>query len=168
MQNKTEKILAIDPGYDRCGVAVVETNERNPRLLFSTCIETNKKDPHEIRLATIFKALEAIVQEWNPQSLAAETLFFSLNKKTALKVAEARGVIILFAGLHQLPLIELAPQAVKQGITGAGNASKEQITKMVGLIVGENVSKMLDDEVDAIALGLAAGMQIKFSRQIGL
>ena len=148
------KLLAIDPGYDRCGVAVVEGSPGS--VLFSTCITTDKADTHETRLASIYRHLEKLADTWEPQAIAIETLFFSINKTTALKVAEARGIVLLLAGVRGIPLIELSPQEVKLSMTGVGNATKEQVQKMVKLSLKIDTSKKIDDEIDAIALGIAA------------
>ena len=150
MENST--IIAIDPGYDRAGVAVIQDDT----LVYSDCIETNKKDVHEKRLAQVYETLEQVIKKWNPTHVAVETLFFSNNKTTAIKVAEARGVIILLAGQHDLKLIELSPQEVKLAMTGTGNADKKQVQKMTALTLGIGTRGKLDDEIDAIALGFAA------------
>ncbi len=154
------RILAIDPGYDRCGIAVIEGGH-HPIIVHSACITTDKKDSHEARLAFIYRALEQCLTEWKPEALAIETLFFSVNKKTAIKVAEARGMILLFAGLHHLTLIELSPQEVKLSMTGVGNATKEQVQKMVGLSLKIDLKGKIDDEIDAIALGVAAAQKLR-------
>jgi crossover junction endodeoxyribonuclease RuvC len=155
------KLLAIDPGYDRCGVAVVEGQPAT--LAFSACITTSKGDPHEARLAHIYRTLETLIDEWQPQAIALETLFFSVNKTSAIKVAEARGVVLLLAGLRHLPVVELSPQEVKLSMTGIGNASKEQVQKMVALTLKIDTAKKIDDEVDAIALGIAAAQKLKLA-----
>jgi crossover junction endodeoxyribonuclease RuvC len=152
------RILAIDPGYDRCGVAVIE---QETDVLHSECIETSKKDAHEQRLASVYNKLEKVIDTWKPEALALETLFFSVNKKSAIKVAEARGVVLLLAGRKNIPVVELSPQEVKLSMTGVGNAGKEQVQKMVGLVLKTDVSKKIDDEVDAIALGLASIRHIR-------
>jgi crossover junction endodeoxyribonuclease RuvC len=162
------KLLAIDPGYDRCGVAVFDVDGKNPTLLYSACITTKKSDPQERRLSDIYTALEALIDEWHIDTLALETLFFSVNKKTALKVAEARGAIVVLAGNRKLALVELSPQEVKLSVTGVGNASKDQALKMVRLIFKDLPAKKLDDEIDAIALGLGAAGKEAFSRKIHL
>ncbi len=154
-------ILAIDPGYDRCGVALVKPG-RPSELVSSQCIETNKKDTHEKRLFQIYETLSGLIAKYNPTHIALETLFFSVNKKTAIKVAEARGIIVLLAGQHNLELVELSPQEVKQSMTGVGNASKEQVQKMVELTLKIDTAGKIDDEVDAIALGFAAAEKIRF------
>lgn len=153
-------ILAIDPGYDRCGVAIIAMGTA-PTLLYSTCIETNKKDTQEKRLFQIYQSVREIIDTYHPTHLTLETLFFSVNKKTAIKVAESRGVIVLLAGVYSLPLIELSPQAVKQSMTGVGNASKEQVERMVALTLSIDISEKIDDEIDAIALGFAAAEEIR-------
>lgn len=162
----SSRLLAIDPGYDRCGAAVFSLDDKDPELLFSTCITTNKKHSQEARLSEIYSVLEELLPVWSIDTLALETLFFSVNKKTALKVAEARGMILLFTGKHNLSLMELSPQEVKLSVTGVGNASKEQVQKMIGLIFKEKIAGKLDDELDAIALGLGAAAKLRFSKRI--
>lgn len=153
------RIVAIDPGYDRCGVAVIE--DLGAPIIFSECISTDKQDTHEKRLADIYNALTTTIARFEPDFIALETLFFSVNKKTAIKVAEARGAILLLAGLHGLPLLELSPQEVKLAMTGIGNASKDQVIKMVGLTLKIDTKAKIDDEIDAIALGIAAIQKAK-------
>lgn len=165
MKEDIQKIIAIDPGYDRCGVAIVSEASGKPTVIFSTCITSDKKEDQYLRLASIFEQLEALIKEYRPSHLAIETLFFSVNKKTAIKVAEARGAILTLAGLKNLDLIELSPQAIKIAMTGVGNATKDQVQKMVNLTVSLSKKSLragkagkLDDEIDAIALGVA-GLQ---------
>jgi len=155
------RILSIDPGYDRCGAALITVENGKPTLETSTCITTKKTDTHSFRLAFVFKAIEALIKEWHPTHIAVETLFFSVNKTTALKVAEARGVVVTLAGLHDIPLIELSPQEVKQSMTGSGNANKAQVQKMVQLSLKIDTTSLLDDEIDAIAVGFAAAGALK-------
>ena len=155
-------IIAIDPGYDRCGVAVVTERHGTITILASECITTHKSDDHTQRLAYIHTTLTDIITTWQPSYLALETLFFSVNKKTAIKVAEARGAILVLAGLHNLSLIELSPQAVKVAVTGVGNADKKAVEKMVTLLTRIPMDQRLDDEIDAIALGIAGLQEIKY------
>jgi len=147
MQSRT---LAIDPGFDRIGVAVLE----NDKLLFSDCIETDRKSPHQERLLMIGKAVEKIIKKWKPEALAIEKLFFNQNVTNALKVSEARGVILYEAARAGLEIFEYSPQAIKIAVTGYGKADKAQIVNMVRKLIALPSKKMLDDEVDAIALGI--------------
>lgn len=149
-------LIAIDPGYDRCGIAVMDISPTSPILVFSTCITTPKTLLHEQRLAVLHTETKKIIETWKPTSFAIETLFFSVNKTTALKVAEARGVLMALAGIYNQHVIELSPQTIKQSITGNGSANKIQIEKMVTLLLRCDLSKKHDDEIDAIAIAIAA------------
>jgi crossover junction endodeoxyribonuclease RuvC len=162
MISSKRKLIAIDPGYDRCGVAIVSETAGKPEVIFSTCITTGKNLDQYLRLTSVFKQLESLIDKYKPNFLAIETLFFSVNKKTAFKVAEARGAILALAGIKKLELIELSPQAIKISMTGAGNATKEQVEKMVKLTVVLPKNIKLDDEIDAIALGVASLQILRF------
>ena len=149
------RILAIDPGYDRLGIAVIEGDSSRPVLLWSDCV-TPEKGPAAQRLAHIAQSIAKAIEDYTPDALAVETLFFSVNKKTALGVAEARGVILAAAGNVSLPVIECSPQQVKLAVTGYGGANKMAIAKMVPQLIILPKKKRLDDELDAIAIGITA------------
>src|SRR3989344_7091566 len=102
------RILAIDPGYDRLGIAVIEGDPSRPTLLWSDCVEPNKGS-REDRLAEVSNAVTVAINAYAPDALALETLFFSINKKTAIGVAEARGAILAAAGVAHIPVIECSP-----------------------------------------------------------
>ena len=149
------RILAIDPGYDRLGIAVIEGNPSRPTLLMSDCV-LPEKGAREERLAHIAKAIAAAITEYSPERIAIETLFFSVNKKTALGVAEARGVALAAAGIASLPVIECSPQQIKLAVTGHGGADKKAVAHMIPKLVLLPKRKRLDDEIDAIAIGITA------------
>lgn len=150
------KVLAIDPGYERLGVAVVQKGVNNKDiLLYSDCFRTSPKDSFEQRLLSLGKEIERIISEYSPTGLAIENLFLSNNQKTAMRVAEVRGAILYLAVKNNLTIKEMTPLQIKLAVTGDGKSSKDQIIKMVGLLVRVNKPKMLDDEYDAIAAGLA-------------
>ena len=98
------RILAIDPGFDRMGIAVIEGDPSKPALIWSDCV-TPDKGPIENRLAVVSRATEDAIRGHEPDALALETLFFSTNVKTALGVAEARGAVLAAAGRAGLPVI---------------------------------------------------------------
>ena len=150
--SKLKTILGVDPGFDRIGVAVLEVD----KLIFSSCIETNRKLSHSKRLMEIGKSIKAIIEKWQPDTLAIEKLFFNQNTTNALKVSEARGVIIYEATSMGLEICEYGPQEVKVAVTGYGRADKIQMETMVKKLVKlpKKTSKVLDDEIDAIALGI--------------
>ncbi|MEK7194451.1 MAG: crossover junction endodeoxyribonuclease RuvC [Patescibacteria group bacterium] len=146
----SSRVIGIDPGFERCGVAVLEEN----KLLFSTCIITESSDKHEERLLTLGQELGKIIKKWKPNALATEKLFFNINIKTALKVAEARGVILYEAARADLPVHEYSPQAIKIAVTGYGKASKPQVETMVLRLLGLKTPPRHDDETDAIAVAI--------------
>lgn len=148
MRNKS--VLAIDPGYDRVGLAVFDGME----LVHSECFSPIDKD-FSARLRDIYAYITNMLKKYKPDAVAIETLFFTKNVKTAIKVAEARGVAVLAAANTHTPLFEYSPQEVKTAVTGQGNASKDGVIKMVELTVKMPKKKRLDDEYDAIALGVA-------------
>ena len=151
MQNR---ILGIDPGFDRVGVAILSGGSSKQELLYSTCILTDKKDSHADRLLTVGVGIQKIIEEWKPTALGIEKLFFNQNVKTALKVAEARGVIIYEAVSHGLLIFEYSPQEIKIATTGYGKAAKGDVERMVLKLINLKKPPKFDDETDAIAVGI--------------
>ena len=149
------KIISIDPGYERLGIAIIE-KEKNKKedLVFSECFKTSSKLPHDERLALIGDRIKEIIKKYKPEALATEKLFFSGNQKTALLVAEARGVILYAGSSSGLPIFEYTPNEVKIAITGYGRSEKGQMIEMVKKLIVVDSKKNSDDEFDAIAIGL--------------
>lgn len=164
------KIISIDPGYERLGIAIIEKPVFSPKrsegnkiykaqatteiLIFSECFKTSAKLPHHQRLALIGDRIKEIVKKYKPEQLATEKLFFSGNQKTAMLVAEARGVILFTGSSSGLEIFEYTPNDVKIAITGYGKAQKNQIIDMVRKLIIVDEVKKSDDEFDAIAIGL--------------
>ncbi len=148
------KVIAIDPGYDRLGVAVLENTNQTENLLFSTCIETKRTDSFPDRLLLLGQALEKIITEHKPDTLAIETLFFNQNVKTGISVAAARGVILYLAKKNNCTVYEFGPQEIKVAITGYGKSDKTAVIDMVKRLVCNVPQSAHDDEYDAIAVGV--------------
>lgn len=149
------RIISIDPGYERLGVAIIEKLPKQKEvLLFSECFKTSAKIAHHKRLALIGDRIREVVQEYRPEQLATEKLFFSGNQKTALLVAEARGVILFTGSSLGLDIFEYTPNEIKIAITGYGKAQKNQMIDMVRKLITVDSLKKSDDEFDAIAIGL--------------
>jgi crossover junction endodeoxyribonuclease RuvC len=149
------RIMGIDPGFDRLGVAIIESDNGKDTLIYSTCITTSKKDSFEERLLHVGKTLTEIVHTHAPEELAIESLFFTNNQKTVITVAEVRGICIYIASLSRIKLFEYSPPQIKIAITGYGRATKDDIAFMVPKILKTgDLSELLDDEVDAIAIAL--------------
>lgn len=149
------RILAIDPGYDRLGLAVVEGSASRPILVWSDCV-TPEKGRREERLARVANEISSAIRKFSPDILAIETLFFNKNVKTAVGVAEARGAILAAAGIASVPVMEYSPQQVKSAVTGYGGADKDAVARMVPKLLVLSKKKRLDDELDAIAIGITA------------
>jgi crossover junction endodeoxyribonuclease RuvC len=149
------RLIAIDPGYERLGIAVIEKLPRQKEaLLYSDCFKTPASLPHSERLGMVGKELERVIGEFSPQALCLESIFFSSNKKSAVTVAEARGVILYQAAIHKLPVHEYGPGQVKVAVTGHGQSDKTQVIAMVPRLIRIDKEIRHDDEYDAIAVGL--------------
>lgn len=147
-------ILGIDPGTTAIGCAIVEAAVP-PRLLHSQLLNIHSRDPTE-RLCQIHTGMDALIKQWRPQVASVEKIFFAANTKTAIAVAQARGVILLTAGLRGISVSEYTPREIKKALTGDGAADKTQIKKMVQLTVPEAACLAARDDVfDAIASALA-------------
>lgn len=149
------RILAIDPGYDRMGIAVIEGDRSRPTLVWSDCVQP-EKGAREDRLARVSNEVTMAIKKYKPNALAIETLFFNKNIKTALGVAEARGAVLAAAGISFVRIIECSPQQVKIAITGHGGASKGDVARMIPRLLVLSKKKRLDDELDAIGIGITA------------
>lgn len=150
------RILAIDPGFDRMGLAVLEGDPSRPTHIWSDCITPAKGAPEE-RLAVIHDAVAAAIAEYAPHSVAIESLFWSTNnKRSALGVAEARGAALSAAAEAGLSVSEHSPQQVKLAVTGYGASDKKAVANMVPRLITLPSKKRLDDELDAIALAICA------------
>jgi len=147
------RVLAIDPGFGRCGVAVLEKENGKEKLLFSECIETSPKIPFPARLSEIVAECELVMKKERPESVALEKLYFETNRKTAMQVAEVRGALIALAAQHNMQVSEYTPMQVKAAL-GYGKADKKQVAKMLHMLVKIEKSIKYDDEYDAIAVGV--------------
>jgi crossover junction endodeoxyribonuclease RuvC len=151
------KILGIDPGFERLGVAVVEKlPAQKEAVLFSECFKTSAQLEFSERLCLIGERVREIIKKYKPEVLSIETLFMTTNQKTVMRVAEARGVVLYEAARADLRVFEAAPPQIKIATTGYGRSDKAQMIKMVKLLVKIDGSKKSDDELDAIAIALTA------------
>jgi crossover junction endodeoxyribonuclease RuvC len=148
------KIIAIDPGYERLGIAILEKGTGKESLVFSECFITSTKEKHENRLKLIGSEIERVIKKYQPEAMGIETLFFKTNAKTAMKVSEARGIMLYEAAKNNLKVLEFTPLQIKVAVTGYGKSDKDQITEMVKRLIKITEPIKYDDEYDAIAVGL--------------
>ncbi len=151
----TTRIIGIDPGYDRLGIAIIEKPKKGKELvLHSECFQTSAKDDIYTRFGCVASHIGNILETYKPDALAIETLFITKNQKTAMRVAEARGIILSEAIRRGVSIHEYTPMQIKMAVTSDGTSDKGRVIKMVHLLVSLPRKKVIDDEYDAIAAAL--------------
>ena len=145
------RVIGIDPGYGRVGWGVVEGERHGLVSRAWGCIETAKESPIPDRILEVWRVLNRLLDEWSPDTMALETLYFSKNVTTAMQVAEVRGVIRLAAARRSLSVAEYAPNQIKQAVTGSGRADKRQVQEMVRRVLALDELPRPDDAADALA-----------------
>ena len=147
-------ILGIDPGIAIVGYGVLEYTKGKFRTIAMGSIETPAGVDVEERLRMVYDDMCEILDTYRPDEMAIEELFFNTNQKTAIAVAEARGVILLSAVQRGVPISEYTPLQVKQSVVGYGRAEKKQVIALVKMILGMENGPKLDDTADALALAI--------------
>lgn len=155
-------ILGVDPGTATTGYGVIDYARGNIKLLDFGVIETSPKESTEKRLEILFDELAKIIAEYKPEEVAVEELFFSNNAKTAIKVGQARGVILLAAQKAGVNISEYTPMQVKNGICGYGGADKKQVQKMVQMLLNLPEIPHPDDAADALAIAICHSSARKY------
>lgn len=155
-------ILGIDPGFARVGWAILEKQKAKIKYQKCGCIETSKNTALQKRLVDVYRQVCALIKKYKPDVLAIEELFFTNNAKTAFKVGEARGVIVLAGAMQKIPVFSYTPLQIKIAVTGYGKADKPQVGKMIKAILKLKEMPKLDDTVDAIAVALTHAFTKKF------
>ena len=150
-------ILGIDPGIAIVGYGVIEYKNFKFRTISFGAVTTPKEMSTEERLAVIYSDLNRIIERYKPEAVAVEELFFNNNQKTAIKVAEARGVILLACKHMNIPIYEYTPLQVKQALVGYGRAEKKQVISMVRMFLQLGEELKLDDTADALAIAICHG-----------
>lgn len=148
------RILGIDPGTATTGWAVVEEKKGESKLIACGCVNTSKINSDADRLVEIGKDIEALLEKYKPAEAAIEDLFFFKNLKTAITVAQARGVILYEIKKNCIPLFSYTPLQVKQALTGYGRADKNQMQEMVKSILKLRRIPKPDDAADAVAIAI--------------
>ena len=147
-------ILGIDPGIAIVGYSLINYNGNTIKLLEYGCLTTSSKDLLPDRLSFIMDELSLIISEFKPEEMAIEELFFNKNVKTAITVAQARGVTMLACAHNNKPVYEYTPLQVKQGVVGYGRAQKAQVQQMVTSFLNLKKVPKPDDVADALAVAI--------------
>ena len=149
-----QRILAIDPGFERVGIAIVAKENRKEILIYSCCFRTSRKDSFAVRIRNVGNEIDRIIKKFKPEALAIETLFFNTNQRTVMNVAEARGVIMYECSQAQMKIFEYSPLQIKIAVTSYGKSTKDQVIMMTRKLIDIGNAVTSDDEIDAIAIGL--------------
>lgn len=147
-------VLGIDPGYGRCGVAIVEKHDGKEQLVYSACIETSAHEEFPERLTRVVNECTRLVKRHRPDAIALEKLYVTKNQKTAMHVAEVRGALLSAAAQLHVPTFEYTPGEVKSAAAGFGGADKTAVSKMLHAILKIEKEIRFDDEYDAIAVAI--------------
>ncbi len=147
-------ILGIDPGLAIVGWGVIEYSQARFRPIACGCVRTDTGIPTEDRLSDIFDGISQLIEKYKPDAMAVEELFFNTNITTGIRVAEARGVILLAAKRQGLPIYEYTPLQVKQAVVGYGRAEKKQVISMVTTLLALPAPPKPDDTADALAIAI--------------
>lgn len=158
---KEKVILGLDPGTSVMGYGVIMVDRDGPRILQFGVIHLSKFESHELRLKKIFERVLSLVDEFNPDEVALEAPFYGKNVQSMLKLGRAQGVAMSAALSREVPITEYAPKKVKQSVTGNGNASKEQVARMLMTILRIAELPKLLDSTDALAVALCHHYQGK-------
>ena len=156
------RVLGIDPGIAIVGYSILDFENNKFKLVEYGCITTASTSPLTERLKFIYMEMENIIKEFKPTDMAIEELFFNKNVKTAITVAQARGVEILSGINNGLSIYEYTPLQVKQGIVGYGRADKFQVQQSVKNMLRLDHIPKPDDAADAIAIAICHCFSSKF------
>ena len=157
------RILGIDPGSRTTGYAIVDADGARLRCAECGVVAAPARLPLERRLAEILQGLTEIVEELEPEVAAVEDIFHAVNARSALALGQARGVALAAAAIAGIPVFAYAPSVVKQAVTGRGRATKEQVGRMVRLLVGLARAPRTD-AADALAVAVTHAQRQKWRR----
>ncbi len=149
------RVLGIDPGTTRMGYGLIEQEGGKFRCLAYGCLESGPGILPEERLSSLAADLRRVIAKYRPAGAVIEKLFFAKNARTALAVAEARGVALATLAESGVPVREILPKHVKSGVTGYGNAGKKQVQTMIQKLLGLKEPPRPDDAADALAIAFA-------------
>ncbi len=148
-----ERILGIDPGLRALGYGIVEAIDRDAKAITYGVIQTKSSDPFPERLNTLYEGVKEVIQEYQPDRMVFEKLIYCKNVSIALSLGQARGAAILAGARMDLPMSEFSPAEIKSAVVGRGRASKEQVQKMIGLLLSIPAPES-DHAADALAAAL--------------
>lgn len=160
------RILGIDPGFAITGYSIIDYQGNKFKLIDSGAVKTKAGESFPLRLTKIYDDLSMIIDEYKPDAISVEELFFNNNVKTAINVAQARGVVLVVGCQKQIPTYEYTPLQIKQAVAGYGRADKIQVQKMVKSILNVEKLPKLDDTTDSMAAAICHAHSARFSEKL--
>lgn len=160
------RILGIDPGFAITGYSIIDYTGNKFKLITSGAVTTKAGVSFPLRLTKIYDDLQLIIDEYKPEAVSVEELFFNQNVKTAINVAQARGIVLLIGCKNSIPTYEYTPLQVKQAVAGYGRADKIQVQKMVKTILNVEELPKLDDITDSMAVAICHAHSARFSEKL--
>jgi crossover junction endodeoxyribonuclease RuvC len=160
------RILGVDPGSQATGFGAIDSDGSRYALVEFGVIRTRPKLSFPEKLRSIHERIAEVVDRCRPDQMAVENLFYATNVKSALRLGHVRGVAILAGVLRGLPIHEYAPMEVKQAVVGYGRADKEQVQRMVAMLLGMDAAPEPHDAADALAVALCHANQLRFARKV--
>ena len=161
-------ILGIDPGYAIVGIGVLEYKGNKFRPIEYNAITTHASEMSSLRLKRIKEDIQEYLHKYKPDAVAIEELFFNNNAKTAILVAQARGVLVAEVASSGIPIYEYTPLQIKQAVTGYGRAEKSQIQQMVKMLLNLNAIPKPDYAADALAVAICHAHSSKVNEELGV
>jgi crossover junction endodeoxyribonuclease RuvC len=161
------RVLGIDPGMAIMGYGVVEQQNNSLKVLDYGVVTTPSDMETPQRLLSIFDSVERLIEQYSPDVMAYEELFFNKNVKTALIIGHARGVAVLAGARRGIDLFEYTPLQVKQAVVGYGRADKQQVQSMVKLLLNLREIPKPDDAADALAVAICHIHSSHYGRKLG-
>ena len=159
-------ILGIDPGYAIVGIGVLEYKGNKFRPIEYNAITTHASMITSLRLKKIKEEICEYLHKYKPDAVAIEELFFNNNAKTAIAVAQARGVLVAEVASSGTPIYEYTPLQIKQAVAGYGRAQKGQVQRMVTQMLGLNAVPKPDDVADALAIAMCHGYSAQYHQRV--
>ena len=166
MEKETQIILGIDPGTKVTGYGILRVHNNQYQALDFGCIKPPYKLELSKRYYIIFDSIEKLIQKYKPTALAVETQFVQKNIQSAIKLGMARGCAIIAAEKNSTPIFEYAPRSAKLAVVGKGSASKEQVAKMLVMLLNLQIDKIPEDAADALSLAICHANKINFANKI--
>ena len=160
------RILGIDPGFAITGYSIIDYRGNKFKLIDRGAVTTKAGESCPLRLTKIYDDLSMIIDEYKPDAISVEELFFNNNVKTAINVAQARGVVLVVGCQKQIPTYEYTPLQIKQAVAGYGRADKIQVQKMVKAILNVEKLPKLDDTTDSMAAAICHAHSARFSEKL--